>query len=151
MSSEGTSLAPSSPQMVSIGMESTPSPSFSITPSIFGFLKSLDLRSIHLNPDMAPLVNTSTGWEIVVYDPVMAEPRLRWNEAESIGQSKDYDVEHVGNDFVVVDAEDSEENEPILRFKRTVPTKPQTTTKSTLKRQRKTTTSPNVPLATPLS
>ena len=63
----------------------------------------------------------------------------------------EFDVEHVGNEFVVEDTEDSNEDEPILRFKRTILTKPQTTTKPTLKSQRKTTTSPNVPLVAPLS
>ena len=103
--------------MVSIGMENTPLPSFSITPSIFGFLKSLDLRSVDLNPDMVPLVHPITGWEIVVYDPVVAKSRLRGNEAESVGESKDYDVGHINNEFVVEAAEDSDEDKPILRFK----------------------------------
>jgi len=116
MSSERTSLASSSPQTVSIGMEKTPSHSFSITPSIFGFLKSLDLRSVDLNLDMVPLVHPIMGWEIVVYDPVVAESRLRGNEAELVEESKDYDVEHVDNEFVVEDAEDSDEDEPILRI-----------------------------------
>jgi len=50
MGIEGASLAPSSPQKVLMGMEDTPLPSFFITPSIFGFLKSLDLHSVGLNP-----------------------------------------------------------------------------------------------------
>ena len=86
-----------------------------------------------------------------MYDPVVAESRLRRNEVELVGESKDYDVERVDNEFVVEDAEDSDENEPLLRFKLTVPTKPQTTTKLTFKRKRKTTTSPNVPLTASLS
>jgi len=56
-----------------------------------------------------------------VYDPVVAEFRLRGNEAESVGESNDYDIGHVNNEFL---AEDSDEDEPILRFKRIVPTKP---------------------------
>jgi len=43
-----------------------------------------------------------------VYDPVVAESRLRGNEAESVGESKDYDVGH---------AEDSDKDDPILWFK----------------------------------
>jgi len=80
MSSEETSPTPSSPQTISIGMENPPSPFFSITPSIFGFLKSFDLRSVDLNPDMVPLVHPIAGWEIVVYDPVVAKSRLRGNK-----------------------------------------------------------------------
>jgi len=87
----------------------------------------------------------------VTYDPVVAELRLGGLEAESVRQSKEFHVEHVGHEFVVEDAEDSDEDEPILRFKITIPTKPQTMTKPTLKHQRKTTTLPNVPLAAPLS
>jgi len=55
-------------------MENPSSTSLSITPSIFGFLKSLDLRSVDLNPDMVPLVHLITGWEIVVYDPMWPSP-----------------------------------------------------------------------------
>jgi len=44
----------------------------------------------------------------------------------SYRKSKDYDVGHVDNEFVVEDAEDSDENELILWFKQAVPTKPQT-------------------------
>ena len=151
MSTEGASPTPPSPQAVIMGMENTPSPSFSITPFIFGFLKSLDLQSVGLNSNVMPTVHLITRWEIVVYDPVMAASRLGGLEVESVGQSKEFNVEHVGNEFVIEDAEDSDEDEPILRFKRTVPTKSQMTTELTLKRQRKTTTSPNVTLAVPLS
>ena len=87
----------------------------------------------------------------MVYDSVVVESRLGGVKAESVGKSKEFDVEHVGNEFVVEDAKDSDEDELILRFKRTVPTKPQTMTKPTLKCQRKTTTSPNVPLDALLS
>ena len=59
-----------------------------------------------------------------MYDPVVAESRLRGNEAKSIGESKDYDVGHIDNEFIAEAAEDSDEDEPIFRFKRTVPTKP---------------------------
>ena len=51
-----------------------------------------------------------------MYDPVIAESRLRGNEAESVRESKDYDVEQVDNEFVVEDAEDSDEDDPILRI-----------------------------------
>ena len=133
-----------------MGMENTSSPSFSIT-TIFGFLKSLDLHSVGLNLDMILSVNPITGWEIVVYDPIVAEPRLGGDKTESVRKSKDFGVQNVVenlllNDCVVEDAEDSDEDEPTLRFKRTIPTTPQTTTKPTIKRQRKTTTSLNVPL-----
>ena len=90
-----------------------------------------------LNSDVIPTVHPITRWEIVVYDPIMVESRLGGLEAKSIGQSKEFEVEHVGNEFVIEDAEDSDEDEPILRFKRTVPTKPQMMTKLTLKCQRK--------------
>lgn len=86
-----------------------------------------------------------------MYDPVVAEFRLRGNKAELLGESKDYDLGHVDNEFFIEDAEDSDEDEPILRFKRILPTKPQKTTKPTFKCQRKTTTSPDVPLIASLS
>ena len=98
------------------------------------------MQSVGLNSNIIPSVQLITGWEIVAYDPVVAESRLEGLEAKSVGQSKEFDVEHVGNEFVVEDAEDSDENEQILRFKRTVPSNPQTATKLNLKRQRKTTT-----------
>ena len=149
-------MEPSSPQQVLMGMKNTPSPSFSITLSIFGFLKSLDLHSEGLEPDMIPSVNSITGWELVVYDLVVAESKLGGDKTDSIGQSKDSNIENsvenlLFNDGVVEDAEDSDDDELILRFKRTVPTTSQTTTKPTLKCQRNTTTSPNVPLTAPLS
>jgi len=137
MSTEGASLVPPSPKAVTMSMENTPSPLFSITSSIFGFLKSLDWQSVGLNSNMIPLVHPITGWEIVVYDSVVTESRLGGLEADSIGQPKEFDVVHVGNEFIVENAEDSDEDEPILRFKRTVPTKPKITTKPTLKRQRR--------------
>ena len=56
--------------------------------------------------------------------PSCGRSRLGGNEAESIGKSKELDVEHDGNAFVVVDADNSDEDEPILRLKKTVPTKP---------------------------
>jgi len=53
----------------------------------------------------------------------------------------------LNNDPIVV--EDIDEDEPILRFKRTVQIVPQPTTKPAIKRQRKTITSPNVPINAP--
>ena len=89
-----------------------------------------------------------------MYDPIVAESRLEGDKTKSVRQSMDFGVENVVenllfNDCVIEDAEDSDKDEPILRLKRTVPTTSQTTTKPNLKCQRKTTTSPNVPLAAP--
>ena len=95
-------------------MGNPPSPSFSITPSIFGFLKSLDLISVDLNPDVVPLVSPSTGWEIVVYDLVVAESRLRGNEANLVEESQGFDLERMGHDFINEDAEDSDEDERVV-------------------------------------
>jgi len=47
--------------------------------------------------------------------PDCARVKIKGNEAKSIRESKDYDVGHT---------EDSHEDEPILHFKLTVPTKP---------------------------
>ena len=80
MSTEEASPAPPSPQAVIMGMESTPS--FSITPSIFGFLNRLDLQSLCLNPNIIPSIHLITGCKIVVYDPIVAESRLGGLEAE---------------------------------------------------------------------
>jgi len=52
----------------------------------------------------------------VVYDPIVVESGLRGNEAESVGESTDYDIEHINNEFVVEDAEDSDEDGPILQI-----------------------------------
>jgi len=121
----------------------------------FWVLEEFRLTISGLESYYVPSVNPIMGWEIVVYDPVLAESRLGGNKAELVGQSKDFGVENVVEnlsfyEFVVEDAEDSDENEPTLRFKRTVLTTPQTMTKPTLKCQRKTTTPPNVPLIAPL-
>jgi len=75
---------------------------------------------VGLNSNIIPSVHPIAGWEIVVYDPVVAESRLGGLEAESVRQSKEFDAKHVGNEFVVKDAEDSGEDELILRFKRTI-------------------------------
>jgi len=85
MTTEGASPAPPSPQAVIMGMENTPSPSFSITPSIFGFLKSLDMKLVGLSSDVMPTVHPITGWKIVVYDSVVVESRLGGLEVVSVG------------------------------------------------------------------
>jgi len=46
----------------------------------------------------------------------VAESRLRRNEVELVGESKDYDVERVDNEFVVEDTTDSDKDGPILRI-----------------------------------
>ena len=79
------SPVPLSLQAVTMGMENTLSSFFSITPSIFRFLKSLGLG---LNSDEIPKVHPITGWKIVVYDLVVPASRLGGLEDESVGQSK---------------------------------------------------------------
>ena len=74
-----------------------------------------------------------------MYDLIVAESRPRADKTETVRQSKDFGVEKVVenllfNDCVVEDAEDSDEDELILRFKRTILTMSQTATKLTLKR-----------------
>ena len=103
---------------------------------------------------MVPSVNPITGWEMVVYDSVVVESRIVGNKAESAGELVGMGVDNVleesflNNDPIVV--EDIDEDEPILRLKMNVQTVPQTTTNPTIKHQRKTTTSPNIPITTPL-
>jgi len=46
----------------------------------------------------------------------MAESRLKGNKAKSVGESKATDVERVSNEFVVEDAEDSDDDGLILRI-----------------------------------
>ena len=58
---------------------------------------------------MVPLVHPVTGWELVVYDPVVAESILRGNEANLVEESQGFDLERMGHDFIVKDAEDSDE------------------------------------------
>ena len=63
---------------------------------------------------MVPLVHPVTGWELVVYDPVVAESRLRGNEAKLVEESQGFDLEHMGYDFINEDAEDSNEDERVV-------------------------------------
>ena len=44
----------------------------------------------------------------------MAASRLRGNEAKLVGESKGFDVKREGHDFVVEDAEDSDEDERVV-------------------------------------
>jgi len=135
------------------GYGTSPSPSFSISPSIFGFLKSLDLQSVGLKTDVIPFVNPITGWELVVYDLRVAESRVGGILSESVEYTVDMDVGHVGEEPVLetdsIIVEDIDEDEPILRFNRTVQTALQPNFKPGIKCQRKTATSTNIPL-TPL-
>jgi len=50
-------------------------------------LKSLELKTVDLNPDMVSLVHPAAGWELVIYDPVVAESRLKGNEAKLVEES----------------------------------------------------------------
>ena len=58
---------------------------------------------------MVPLVHPVTGWELVVYDPVVAESRLRGNETKLVEESQGFDLERMGHDFINEDAKDSDE------------------------------------------
>ena len=49
-------------------MEFSPCPTYSIPSSVYGFLRSLDVRSISLNPAIIPTMNPITGWELFVYE-----------------------------------------------------------------------------------
>ena len=53
-----------------IGMGFDSLPSLSISPTIFGFLKILDLRTMGKDLGDVPPV---FGWELVPYDPIMVE------------------------------------------------------------------------------
>jgi len=59
--------SPSSPppKEVTMGMDITRSPSFSVTPSIFKLLRSLDLQLMGWNLDMVPSIKPIMGWEIM--------------------------------------------------------------------------------------
>ena len=135
-----SSTSPSSPPPceVSKGMDVTLSPSYSITPFIFGFLKSIDLQLVDLMIDslvhFLPFVNSSQktlGEEIVVYDSVMTKSREVGNESLSTDEFLGCDnvvdenlEESILNDELVgeIDVDDSYDSEPILQFKRTKPT-----------------------------
>ena len=79
---------------------------------------------------MIPSANPITGWDMLVYDPIVAESRIVGNQFESAGESIGMVVENVAeepvlyNDLIVV--KDIDEGEPILQFKRTVQTVPPT-------------------------
>ena len=118
---------------------------FSIIPSIFGFFKSLDLGIVGMKREELPSVNPITGWELIVYDPSVARSKLDETQSGSVEDSVGVHVVEdpvLETDLVVV--EDIDEDEPPLQFKR----KP--TTQPGIKRQRKSTTTPIVPLNTSL-
>ena len=73
--------------------------------------------------------------------------------SESVEYTVDMDLGHVREEPILktdsIIVEDIDEDESILRFKRTVQTTPQPNFKPGFKCQRKTATSPNIPL-TPL-
>jgi len=50
---------------------------------------------VALNLDMVPFVNPITGWEMVAYDPIVAELRLVGNKSELAGESVGMVVENV--------------------------------------------------------
>ena len=124
-----------------MGIDVTPSPSFSITPFIFRFLKSLDLQSVGLSigslAHLLPFVNPSQkvmGKEMVVYDSVVAESREVGNESmstEEFSGCGNVVVENLeelvlnGDPVGDIDVDNSDEYETILRFKWTVKTVPQ--------------------------
>jgi len=119
-------------------MVDTPSPSYYVTPFIFGFLKSIDIKSVGLRIDsvshLLPFVKssrTTRGEEGVAYEPFL--PGSRELGVESFSTNDLLGCENVGSEQVEqsilnvdrvgdIDVDDSEDSEPILRFKRTKPT-----------------------------
>jgi len=110
-----------------IGMGFDSLPPISISPVIFGFLKSLSLKSVGKSLDD---VSSILGWEFVVYDPVVAE-----SGTTRIGPEGGYtvDVERVMEDPFLNDDPigdtaniDSDESDSILQIKQTTQTIPQT-------------------------
>ena len=65
-----SSPSPLSLEQFTQGMDSLPP--ISISPTIFGFLKSLNLQLVGKGLDDMPSV---LGWELVVCDPVVVESR----------------------------------------------------------------------------
>ena len=128
MVSPSSSSPPSPPTKgIEIGMGFDSSPPISISPAIFGFLKSLNLKSVGKGLDDVPPV---LGRELVVYDPVVAESRTMRKGLEG---GCTVDVEHVMedpflNDDPIKDTAniDSDESNSILWIKRTTQTIPQT-------------------------
>ena len=119
-----SSLSPP-PKELAIGMDFNSSPPISITPTNFGFLKSLDLKSVGMSLEDVPSI---MGWELVVYNPVVAESRSM--RTESVGSSN-MGVENILeepflNDDSIGDIEDidSDDSNSILLFKQTTWTIP---------------------------
>ena len=131
------------------------------------------MRSVGLNPTIIPTVNLITRRELVVYEPFRIELVTGGIFTESVKSSSNFGVgmgaeEPVPTSVLTKDSDDdlgvgmsaeelvptsvftenSDDDEPIIQFKRTVKTTRQPTRKPGLKPQRKTTTTPNVPLNT---
>ena len=137
---------------ISSGMNLPPSPTYSMPSSLYGFLRSLNVRSVGLNPTTVSIVNPINGWALVVYEPPIIELVTREILTESFESSSNLEV-GMGTEEPVsasVFTEDSDDDEPIIWFRKIVKINPQSTLKLGLKPQRKTTTTPNIPLNTPL-
>jgi len=140
-----TEVSPSNPAP---GMSIVPPLSYSISAPIFEFMKSLDLRSVVLNPRMIPSVNPITGWELVEYNPTKIEKEAVASvECErDLGEGMSTEST-IPAPLFTVDSND-DDDEPIIRFKRIVTPSPQPTFKPGFKRKKKTTTTLIVPLNT---
>ena len=125
-----TEVSPSNPAP---GMGIVPPLSYSISTPIFEFLKSLDLGSVALNPRMIPSTNPITGWELVEYKPTKIEKEVVASvECErDLGEGMSTEST-IPTPVFTVDSDD--DDEPIIRFKRTARPSPQPTFKPGFKR-----------------
>ena len=60
----------------------TPAPTYGLFPFIFQFLKSVDLRSIEIELGVIPPVKSVLGWDLVLYESHMTEPKFSENSGE---------------------------------------------------------------------
>jgi len=51
-------------------------PTYGISPFIFQFLKSIDLRPVGIELEAIPLVRLVLGWDLVLYEPHTTEPKF---------------------------------------------------------------------------
>ena len=108
------------------------------------------MRSVGLNPATIPIMNLITGWELVVYEPPRIELVTGEISIESVESSSDLGVGMDAEEPVPssIFTEGIDDDEPIIRLERTLKTTPQSTLKPGVKPQRKSNTTPNVPLKT---
>ena len=91
----------------------TPAPTYGLSPFIFQFLKSVDLRPIGIELEAIPPVKSVLGWDLVLYEPHRIEPKFPKNDGEFVVVEDWVEEPNLNDDRVC----DLEEDDPFIRFK----------------------------------